>query len=280
MKHMPQRGLSTIELLVALAISSFLILGITQVYLDSKRNYLYQQNQANNQESGRFATLLINEYLSRAGYRRAPEQLMETAFPARAADTDCMAFLAGSAVTAARSDIGVCLRYQPMRSGELDCQGSASAAFTDTQAFTAAPLASTITMVLKYVPGTGTNLHQGQLQCKSLSAPAPAYVELLSGIADLRMEFGLTKDSSSLEKEIRTYVTSSSWTTAQGAIRSVRYSMLLSSNERQRDGGDTQVLTDWLATAPAANKTRLQGGDKNRIYQVAGSTQIIRNLMP
>ncbi|OVZ72666.1 hypothetical protein CDO43_01055, partial [Pseudomonas aeruginosa] len=37
-----QSGLSMIELLVALAISSFLILGITQIYLDNKRNYLFQ----------------------------------------------------------------------------------------------------------------------------------------------------------------------------------------------------------------------------------------------
>ena len=36
-----QRGLSMIELLVALAISSFLILGITQVYIDNKRNYMF-----------------------------------------------------------------------------------------------------------------------------------------------------------------------------------------------------------------------------------------------
>ncbi len=41
-----QSGLSMIELLVALAISSFLILGITQIYLDNKRNYLFQQGQA------------------------------------------------------------------------------------------------------------------------------------------------------------------------------------------------------------------------------------------
>ncbi len=34
-----QSGLSMIELPVALAISSFLILGITQIYLDNKRNY-------------------------------------------------------------------------------------------------------------------------------------------------------------------------------------------------------------------------------------------------
>ena len=33
-----QFGLSMIELLIALAISSFLILVITQVYLDNKRN--------------------------------------------------------------------------------------------------------------------------------------------------------------------------------------------------------------------------------------------------
>ncbi|MEN1592952.1 prepilin-type N-terminal cleavage/methylation domain-containing protein, partial [Pseudomonas aeruginosa] len=38
-----QKGLSMVELLVALAISSFLILGISQIYIDNKRNYLFQQ---------------------------------------------------------------------------------------------------------------------------------------------------------------------------------------------------------------------------------------------
>lgn len=78
-KH--QLGLSMVELLIALAISSFLILGITQVYIDNKRNYVFQQNQAGNAENSRFAALIINDYLGKAGYRRTPSALLEIVFP-------------------------------------------------------------------------------------------------------------------------------------------------------------------------------------------------------
>lgn len=61
-----QRGLSMIELLVALAISSFLILGITQVYIDNKRNYVFQQSQAGNLENSRFAVLMIDDLISKS----------------------------------------------------------------------------------------------------------------------------------------------------------------------------------------------------------------------
>ena len=63
MSHMinsKEHGLSMIELLIALAISSFLILGITQIYIDNKRNYLFQQTQAANQENLRFLDLLLS----------------------------------------------------------------------------------------------------------------------------------------------------------------------------------------------------------------------------
>ncbi len=76
-----QFGLSLIELMIALAISSLLILGITQVYIDNKRNYVFQQSQAGNLENSRFASLMINEYLGKAGYRRDPVILVEEAFP-------------------------------------------------------------------------------------------------------------------------------------------------------------------------------------------------------
>ena len=53
-----QAGLSLIELLIALAISSFLILGITQIYIDNKRSYNFQQSQAGNQENHRFLVMM------------------------------------------------------------------------------------------------------------------------------------------------------------------------------------------------------------------------------
>lgn len=94
-----QFGLSLIELMIALAISSLLILGITQVYIDNKRNYVFQQSQAGNLENSRFASLMINEYLGKAGYRRDPVILVEEAFPSRNAGGDCLAFGAGHSIT-------------------------------------------------------------------------------------------------------------------------------------------------------------------------------------
>src|SRR5690554_8177593 len=120
-----QRGLSMIELLVALAISSFLILGITQVYIDNKRNYVFQQSQAGNLENSRFAVLMLDELLSKAGYRRVPDQDMSDAFPAgNGLATHCEDFPVEAAVSkikATGGQVGFCLRYQPAYDGELVC---------------------------------------------------------------------------------------------------------------------------------------------------------------
>ena len=110
-----QRGLSMVELLVALLISSFLILGITQVYIDNRRNYVFQQSQASNQENTRFAEYTLNAWLNKAGYRRTPDQPMDDAFPKVAASPDCNEFLKEAAITGLKSttEAGLFIRYQP-----------------------------------------------------------------------------------------------------------------------------------------------------------------------
>lgn len=116
-----QQGLSIIELMIALAISSLLILGITQIFIDNKRNYVFQRSQVNLQENARYAELLLNEYLAKAGYRRAPDDHPEFAFPAAASNGDCQAFTSGSSITGTTDKKGMCIRYQPLLSGEPDC---------------------------------------------------------------------------------------------------------------------------------------------------------------
>jgi len=54
----------------------------------------------------------------------------------------------------------------------------------------------------------------------------------------------------------------------------------MSSRVGQRDGEDSKVLDDWLTGASDTDKERLEEADNRRIYQVASSTQTIRNLMP
>ncbi|OEC35593.1 type IV pilus assembly protein PilW [Pseudomonas cuatrocienegasensis] len=277
----PQFGLSLIELLIALAISSLLILGITQVYIDNKRNYVFQQNQAGNLENSRFASLMLNEYLGKAGYRRDPVILIEEAFPDRSASGDCQAFGAGHSITGLAPNVGIgfCIRYQPKISGELDCQGAASASFDDTVAFSSPPTSSLIILAFKYAPSTDNELPNGRLLCKSLNVSSPQYGELLRGIADMRVDFGIG-NSDILEKKISGFVPQSDWTAANGAIRSVRYSLLMASRSGQRDSDDSKILDDWLATAATDDKTRLQDADNRHLYQVTSSTQTVRNLMP
>src|SRR5690554_3555128 len=95
-----QLGLTFVELLVSLVISNILIVGVTQVYLSNKRSYFFQQGQSVNIENSRFAVLMINDLLSKAGYRRAPSQHMADAFPeSKALNSHCEIFVEQSVIT-------------------------------------------------------------------------------------------------------------------------------------------------------------------------------------
>lgn len=278
-KH--QTGLSLVELMIAMAISSFLILGITQIYIDSQRHSLFQQNQSNNLDSGRFAALLLDQYLGKAGYRRNPSVSYEQAFPERAAGGGCMAFSAGSSVTGLdpTEGTGLCLRYQPQVSGDLDCQGVANKT-SFNQAFPPLASDSLIILAFKYEADASIEPQNGRLLCKSLNATNPQFIEQLNGIADMRLEFGIG-NADAFSKDVTTYTAQADWFAASGTIRSVRYSLLMTGRSGQRDINDQpKVLTDWLALAPTATRTRLQNGDNRRIYQVVVGSQSIRNLMP
>src|SRR5690625_4681658 len=94
--RMVQRGLSLVELMVALVIGSFLILGATQLYLNSKRGQLFSSSSAANVENARFGVLVLEEQLSKAGFRRAPDQDISTEFPAGNGPSACRSFPAGA----------------------------------------------------------------------------------------------------------------------------------------------------------------------------------------
>lgn len=69
MKHRLQNGFSLVELMVALVIGLLLVAGIIEIFISSRQVYRVQDMQARMQEDGRYATSVIAEKLSRAGFR-------------------------------------------------------------------------------------------------------------------------------------------------------------------------------------------------------------------
>jgi type IV pilus assembly protein PilW len=62
-----QRGFSLIELLIAMALGLILVLGVTQLFLGSKRSFVLQQQMATLQENARFVLTRISRDLRQAG---------------------------------------------------------------------------------------------------------------------------------------------------------------------------------------------------------------------
>lgn len=268
-----QKGLSLIELMVTLAISSLLMIGITQLYLDNKRNHAFQYNQSSNLDSSRYTSITLDSLISKAGYRRAAHQSLESTFKTRAADTDCSEFASGAVFTtlATTPEVGFCMRYEPAFSGEFDCQGTVSNLPTeDNKAFLSIPENSQIVLAIKYNPNNQS------LECKSINSTTPAFVELVNGISDIRIVFG----SSKKEHEVDQHTTASSWNkNNHGDIRTVQYEVLISSRPGQREG-ESSIFTQWLEKSDTTTKTRLRAADDRNLYQVSSNAPIARNLMP
>ena len=63
-----QRGLSVVEIMVALVISLVLLAGVYKVYLGSKQSYRLTEGEARLQENGRFAMYFLTRGIRGAGY--------------------------------------------------------------------------------------------------------------------------------------------------------------------------------------------------------------------
>ncbi len=63
-----QSGFTLVEMMVALAVSLVVLLGVGQVFVNSKRTAALQDEQAGIQENGRFALHTLQEEILRAGY--------------------------------------------------------------------------------------------------------------------------------------------------------------------------------------------------------------------
>ncbi|OHC27686.1 MAG: hypothetical protein A2Y50_12195 [Pseudomonadales bacterium RIFCSPLOWO2_12_59_9] len=266
-----QAGLSLIELMVAMVISSVLIIGVTQIFVDNKRGYIFQQNQSENQENSRFTLLLLQNELAKAGYRRQPDIQAEQSFPASGNISGCGALAAGQTVKYISSS-SLCIRYQPRDAQDRDCTGNA------VQADTAAAIANPYTQT----PEIFTErfwLNNNELTCTREVAGTTHSGALVSGIVDLRFELGVGANSAA--RDISSYTIEDPGTQP---ILAVRFSGLLrSSGQQLRENADAAAaLLNWKnLTNPSDDLyASVRDGDTGQIYQVTQGTVTLRNRTP
>lgn len=237
-----QHGLSIIEMMVALLISSFLILGITQVYLDNRENTLFQQSQGQNIESARFSILLLEEALAKTGYRRRPDETMEAAFPS-ANLGNCGAMAAGEVVR--RIDAtSFCIRYQPAFPGARTCSGDLIANIPN------APYVNTTPVVEMF------QLTEGELRCNGQA--------IATGITALNFDYGVNYND---DKRITEYNSNPG---ANARVRAVQFAIMAASPTEVGKSAGSAVYEFWFGNAPT---------DK-RLYTMLSSSTSMRNLMP
>lgn len=270
-----QYGLSLVELMIAMLISSFLILGVTQIFIDNKRNYLYQQGQGENLENGRYALMLLSDRLSRAGYRRNPVLDMEESFPSNTFD-GC-AFAAGQAVVRIDATT-LCLRYQPKDSSETDCLGNTFSGSSDISSpydINVEPHFSSSDIIIEKFALD----NNGQLTCKSSNSGNSSQA-LVGNIAGLYLDYGVNSDSYTLKV--------SSYTASPGSsdiIRALRYSVLLVATPSNLSEGITsKVCSNPDNDDSVGDWTHLTGQSldcaSGKLYQIASGSSTLRNLMP
>lgn len=213
-----QRGLSLIELMVALLLSSLLILGITQIYIDNKRNYAFQQGQSDNVENARYALLLMEEELFRTGYRTRPDGSYEDIF--RAATSGACSFEAGEVINYDADEQRVCLRYQPNLPEIMTCDGA-------TVDGAAAPYGESVDPVV-----VSLQIRDNTLLCND--------VPLIENLVDIELVFGVSDDTTRETQEFK----SSPGT--DDRIRSVRYAALLKSrSDTLADSNISMAYQAW-----------------------------------
>lgn len=278
-----QSGLSLIELMVAMALSSFLILGIVQIYIDNKRSYSFQQSQAENLEGSRYTLLLLQQELSKTGYRRRPDEQFDSAFPLFADLAGCGQFPAGTTVKRI-SQSSICIRYQPRDQFDRDCLGNlpVTATALETGPYTSAQ--EIIIERLWFEEGDANT--PGSLNCTRVHTDMAGTVtaavttgELLNGVVDLRYELGV--GTASDPRSVSQYTIDDT----TGPILAVRYIALLRSGGNLRDSiSAADALKNWQSITGLEDDdeklTSLKNDDKGQLYQVSQSSVTLRNLTP
>ena len=260
-----QRGLSLIELMVAIAIGSILMLGVGQVFMGGRISFQLSEGLSRMQETGRLAIQMLSHDLRVAGYSNHPEILRpEKSVIANGAtgyfpfgDTSSGEDYANQTTAVPAGAAGDMLVIQ--RQSATDCLGQA----TPTLAVSGGG-AINVAVNRYWVEG-------GQLRCLGNGNVAPQ--ALMDGVEHMEVQYGLDTDNDVIAD---IYRNAANLTAAQWAnVVSVRIALLVNSiNEINSLPVDDQTyrLLDSVDIDPDP--------DDRRMRRVFTTTVLLRNRRP
>lgn len=266
-----ERGLSLVEVMVAMAIGLVTVLVATQIYLAASSNFRFRVGQSENLGNSRYVLGVLASEFAKAGYRRDPTQSMQAAFPedAGASPNGCK-FGRGQALYL--TDAGdLCLRFQARDRHETDCAGAAAG--IDGLGPYEAPPAPAL--------GAGMFVQKYVLQGDSLVCLAGGQkqdeegVAVADGVRAIHLEFGVGQATQG-QRRVERFKTTAP--TAGEVIRSLRYAVLLASSRKHITGGvESNLCARWAGLGGERGRCESEEG---RLYQLASGSLTLRNLMP
>lgn len=182
-----QRGLSIIELLVAMVIGLLLMTGVLQVFLASKQTYSSNEAASRLQENGRFALEFIAQSVRMAGYLEVANSKKSPPMPIAGINCTTSNVCSSQGVGSASDTLGVGLQPRLIDGFRRDCRGhqlTGANANTDTIINHFAVITGSLTCKAK-------NLTTGNW-VKEDSSP----LALVEGIDALQVQYGINAGTS------------------------------------------------------------------------------------
>lgn len=220
MRGTRQHGFTLVELMIALAIGSLLLAGMTRLLMTHRATAELQQAQSHLQENARLAEFLISHLIAHAGYRNPVEAVdfpaVDIASSASRANSDSIRLS-----LQARRDVTGCLGEQ--------VRGRSAFEFFVNQ--------------------------RGALSCRRFTGSEKTTQPLVEEVDRFKVLYGLDTNRDGATNHLTTTVTARN----RHQVRSIRFQLLLRSPNNARQHAETRNYTfvDGETFSPRDRKARL-----------------------
>ena len=250
-------GYTLIELMVAMMLGLFILAGIIQINLSSKKTYQISSYSSVLQDDLKNANHHLSLAARKTGFRSAPWMSNENAFEADLIFTEKGQVVTGSdGATATDSDI-LSIRYQGSGDGAGTPDGVVADCIGDT--LDSGDLAVvTFDIDQNILRCTTNNETQGTTQTE----------EMVANIENMQVLYGIDTDGNNYANHYINASTVATW----GNVVSIRIALLLKTTKEIYNFTDTKAITLNDITLPAPNDRFM------RMQSV--STISLRNVIP